>query len=83
MPEHIKEWLQTKHTALWGRSFMITADDSLEAAAQWFSEQMASYVDFMRDKVSQEQADRARLLAPNVEFTPGAGFHAGAWDVTH
>ena len=52
MSESTKRWLRSKNSTLWGRAFDIKDEDSLEAAATWFEQQVDEY----NDHVAQEGA---------------------------
>lgn len=46
---YIVEWLQQKHTTLWGEAFTVTEDDRAALAADWLIEQIDSFNAYMED----------------------------------
>lgn len=74
--DDIKEWLQQKGTTLWGASWSVTAPDTLEQAAIWFSEQMDDFVYW--------QFEKHYVHAPTPNILPAPPIEAAymGWDVT-
>lgn len=72
--ELVKEWLKSKQTSLWGESFMVVADDSLEKAAAWFKKQMDDFNSWELDRVQKWVDDVGMWHA-------GALTDSRAWDV--
>lgn len=66
LEDEVRAWLSEKRTSLWG-NYMITADDSMEEAAQWFADELRSFW-------------KHRLTVPRVEICTGDTNRA--WDVT-
>lgn len=43
----IQSWLLSLHSATWGRGFSITSQDDIDAAANWFADQITSLTNFL------------------------------------
>ena len=41
--EDVANWLQTKHTTLWGGHWSVTSGDTCKQAAEWFCTQVADF----------------------------------------
>jgi len=66
LEDEVRAWLSDKHTSLWG-NYMITAEDSMEEAVKWFSDELRSFW-------------KHRLTIPRIEINPTE--MGRAWDVT-
>lgn len=66
LEDEVRAWLQTKRTSLWG-NYMITADDSMDEAVAWFSDELRSFW-------------KHRLTIPRIEISTVDT--SRAWDVT-
>jgi len=42
LEDEVRAWLSAKRTSLWG-NYMITADDSMDEAVEWFVNELRSF----------------------------------------
>lgn len=61
--EQIKEWLRSKGTTLWGRSWDMTQDQAVVEAAEWFRDQTDQFFDW---KYEQEAPDDETFIGSCV-----------------